>query len=197
MAKRAATKGKPKQYKRETNAERRAREDERRRILEMAKGIAGAIRTRRAASSARERELFKYFEQVMRIVSTRPDDEGLKSESVENIAESLRLAADVLEEKPMDQRSLNWHDGKIIAAYIEAARRVWRDAPDRINPCYEDDILRISTGEPTFAEFLEVYREQNPSVRVEERSLRRALKRLGSRLPPGNRGRPRKNGGRT
>jgi len=161
--------------KRETNAQRRARENKRRRILEIAKEIAGVIRTRREASSARQRELFEYFEKVF---SSCFGDKSLQSESVENIAQSLRLAADLLEEKPMDGRSFTGHDGKIMAAFLEAIRRLWRD-PRRVSLCYEDAIFRISTAQPTFAEFLEVYREQNPNVKVEDTSLRRSLRRLG------------------
>jgi len=138
--------------KRETNAQRRARENKRRRILEIAKEIAGVIRTRREASSARQRELFEYFEKVF---SSCFGDKSLQSESVENIAQSLRLAADLLEEKPMDGRSFTGHDGKIMAAFLEAIRRLWRD-PRRVSLCYEDAIFRISTAQPTFAEFLEV-----------------------------------------
>jgi hypothetical protein len=174
--------------RRETNKERRARENKRWKILERARELAGAIRTRMEASSEQERQLFEYFEKTMRIASSRLDDKSLKSESIEDIAQSLRLAADLLEEKPMDGRNLSWHDGKIIAAFIEAATRVWRD-PDRRSLCYDDEISRITSAQPSFSEFLEVYREQNPSVEVEDSSLRRSLRRLGALTLPEKRGR--------
>lgn len=174
--------------KRETNKERRARENKRWKILERAREITRAIRTRMEASSEQERQLFEYFEKVMRIASSRLDDKSLKSESIEDIAESLRLAGDMLKEKPIDGRNLSGHDGKIIAAFIEAAGRAWRD-PHRVNPCYEDEIFRITTVQPTFSEFLEVYREQNPNVRVEDSSLRRSLRRLGAHTLPEKPGR--------
>jgi len=98
------------------------------------------------------------------------------------------LAADILEEKPLDGRNLNWYDDKILAAFLEAAARAWRD-PHRVNPCYEDEILRITTAQPTFSEFLEVFRQQNPKVKVEDSSLRRSLKRLGASTLPEKRGR--------
>jgi hypothetical protein len=174
--------------KHETNAQRRARENRRGKILERAKEIAGAIRTRMEASSAQESQLFEYFEKLMRIASSRSDDKSPKVETIEDIAESLRLAADILEEKPLDGRNLNWYDDKILAAFLEAAARAWRD-PHRVNPCYEDEILRITTAQPTFSEFLEVFRQQNPKVKVEDSSLRRSLKRLGASTLPEKRGR--------
>jgi hypothetical protein len=173
------------QRKRETHAQRRAGEEKRSRVREMARKIAGAIRTRREAS-AQERQLFEYFEKVMRIVSS--DDISLECESVEDIAQSLRLAADMLEEKPMDGRSLSWHDGRVIAAFLGAARRMWSD-PRRRSLCFEDEILRITSAQPTFSEFLEVYREENPGVEVEDSSLRRSLRRLGALTLPEKRGR--------
>jgi hypothetical protein len=172
--------------RRETIKERRARENKRRKTLEMAKEVVGAIRTRREASSEQERKLFDYFDKVMG--SARLDAKWLESESVENIAQSFRLAADMLEEKPTDGRSLSGHDGKIIAACLEAAKRLWRDL-HRVNPCYEDAILRITTAQPTFSEFLKVYRQQNPGVKVEASSLRRSLRRLGVSTLPEKRGR--------
>src|SRR5262249_23315342 len=68
-----------------------------------------------------------------------------------------------------------------------------------------DDVKRWETSKfgreiprPTFSEFLEVFREQNPELHgASERSLRRSLKRLGYETTPGKPGRPRENRDRT
>src|SRR4029077_8171896 len=106
------------------------------------------------------------------------------------IASGLRLAADILERKPMDGRAFSDHDGQIGTAFLEAVEVCAHDHPSRSRFMYEDDVSRIIVAKPTFSEFLEVYREQNPKVKVEERTLRRALKRLNIRLLPSKRGRP-------
>jgi hypothetical protein len=178
--------------KRETNAERRERERKRTAILEIARKIAGAIRTRRHALSlsGQERDLFEYVDKVFNTAIPQ-DDTWVESESVENIADGLRLAADMLEEKLMDGRSLSGHDSKIRAAFLEASARVRRDHPDRVKPLYEDTTSRITVlPQPTFSEIREVYREQNPRVKTEDRTLRRSLRRLGIITHPDKRGRP-------
>jgi hypothetical protein len=91
----------------------------------------------------------------------------------------------------MDGRSLSGHDRKIEVAWLTASRGLWRADPVRGKPLYEDESSRIvQLPCPTFSEFLEAYREQNPKVKVEERSLRRSLKRLGFSTVPDKRGRP-------
>jgi hypothetical protein len=184
--------------KRETNKERREREQERGRIFEIARQIAGAIRTRRhvLSLSAREKKTFEYIEKVFdqltggaRLVG----GEWVESESLEDIAQGLRLAADMLEEKPIDGRSLSWHDAKIREAFLTVSRRLWRSRSRPGKPFYEDAISRITIlPQPTFSEFLEIYCEQNPGVRVEERTLRRSLQRLGYRTSSAKCGRPKK-----
>jgi hypothetical protein len=186
--------------KRETNKQRREREGKRRTILQMAKDIAGAIRVEkeRKALSAQERKYFDFdhADKVEGIISGRGDEKtlaSLASESIEIIAQSLRLAADMFEEKPMDGRTFAGHDRKIRAAWLEAIQRVQRDHPHRVKLVYADAICRITTAQPSFSEILKVYREQNPGVKVEDRSLRRCLRRLGISTHPDKRGRPTKN----
>ena len=53
-----------------------------------------------------------------------------------------------------------------------------------ITQAYET--ARIRYIYPSFSEFLKVYREQNPKVRVEERSLRKSLRRLDYIIRPAN-----------
>ena len=180
--------------RRETNKQRVAREGQRRAILEIARKIAGAIRTRRYALflAGRERDLFEYVDKVFN-TAIPEGDTWVESESVENIANGLRLAADMLEEKPMDGRSLSGHDSKIMAAFLEASIRVRRDHPHRVKPLHEDTTSRITIlPQPTFSEILEVYRQQNPRVKAEDRTLRRSLRRLGIITHPDKRGRPKK-----
>jgi hypothetical protein len=181
--------------KRETNKERREREQERGRIFEIARQIAGAIRTRRhvLSLSAREKKTFEYIEKVFdhygwaRLVG----GEWVESESLEDIAQGLRLAAHMLEEKPMDGRSLSGHDSKIREAFLTVSRRLWRSRSRPGKLFYEDAISRITIlPQPTFSEFLEIYREQNPGVKIEDRALRRSLRRLGFITRPDVRGRP-------
>jgi hypothetical protein len=180
--------------KRETNKQRVARESQRGAILQIARKIAGAIRTRRHAMSlsGRERDLFEYVDKVFNTANLESDT-WVESESVENIANGLRLAADMLEEKPMDGRSLSGHDSKIMAAFLEASVRVRHDHPYRVKPLFEDTTSRITIlPQPTFSEILKVYRQQNPRVKVEDRTLRRSLRRLGVIPHPDKRGRPKK-----
>jgi hypothetical protein len=144
----------------------------------MAREIAGAIRIRMEASSAQEGQLFAYFEKVIRTAFARVDDKNQKVERIGDIAESLRLAGDMLEGKVLNGDNLSWYDDKIVTAFLEAATRAWRD-PHRVNPCYEDEIFRVTSAQPTFSEFLEVFREQNPNVKVEASSLRRTAELRG------------------
>jgi hypothetical protein len=176
--------------KRGANTQRRAREQERQAVLAIGRGIAIAVSTKRAVGDRKEIDRMLNFSDGMGINTVHLDAKWIESESVENIADGLRLAADILEQKPMDGRTFSDHDCKIATAVLEAMQRVAHDHPSRSHLMYEDDFSRIGVAKPTFSEFLEVYREQNPRVKVEERTLRRALKRLNVRLLPDKRGRP-------
>jgi hypothetical protein len=91
-----------------------------------------------------------------------------------NPADFLRLVADVLEGKGRYSPGEDWYDNAITLAYKQAGRRRrWR---------------------PSFSEFHNVFRAQNPKLQgASERSLRRSLKRLGYRTEPAKPGRPKKN----
>jgi hypothetical protein len=132
--------------------------------------------------------LENFWSQQLGIKKQRLDAEWVESQSIENIAKALRMAADILDGKPSDGRSFSDHDESIFDAFFEASDRVKRDHPHRV--IYTDATHLFSTADPTFSEFIEVYREQNPRVRVEERTLRRSLKRLGLTTHPAKRGRP-------
>jgi hypothetical protein len=184
--------------KRETNTQRRAREDERRVIYKMARGIIGSIVTRRCSSSLpdaakKSYELCREFEDsaLFGLDRTCLDAKWVESQSVQNIAKALRMAADMLDSKPSDGRSYTGHDTKIFDAFLDASGRVTRNHPHRV--IFWNGDHRFRTAVPTFDEFLEVYREQNPRTSIEERTLRRSLRRLGLTLCPARRGRPNKN----
>jgi hypothetical protein len=184
--------------RRETNTQRRQRERKRWAILEIARGIAWEISERRCALalSVKEKKELEYIKKTMRALgvytSVRLDAVWTDKESIQNIAEGLRLAADMLEERPVDGRSFSGHDSKIVTAFLEAVQRVKRNHPSRIVVVHDDGISRIKTAVPTFSEILQVYREQNPRVKVEDRSVRRALERLYIVTRPSKRGRPKK-----
>jgi hypothetical protein len=167
---------------RETNAQRRKREDQRRAILAMAEGIASSIHSRRVFSSILEKEGKSYGKDFLAHAG------WAESQSIENIAKALRLAADILEEKPRDGRSYSDHDKEIVIAFAFA-----RPFAHPHRAIYNNDGSRcvIGTEAPTFSEFIEVYRKLNPKVKVEARTLRRSLRRLGLPTLPGKRGRPR------
>jgi hypothetical protein len=82
-----------------------------------------------------------------------------------DVPEFLRLVVNILEGKPPLPGP---YDDAIKAAYEKAIR------PVGVLPNGE-----FVGGAPTFPEFLKVYGEQNPKMEVEERSLRRSLRRLG------------------
>jgi hypothetical protein len=184
--------------KRETNKERRAREHRQRGIFDMATEIAGVIHTVRYCASLPDSKS-KSFERAkesldsaleaavgLRVI-TGLDAKWFQSQSIENIARALRLAADILEEKPQDGRTFSDHDEKILEAFLEATARVRRDHPNRV---IEDKTYQLSRGAPTFSEFLQVYHERNPRVKVEARTLRRTLQRLRIPTHPDKLGRP-------
>src|SRR5262249_38420866 len=124
-------------------------------------------------------------------------DNWFESESIGNIANGLRLAADMLEGKPSDGRTFTGHNGQIVTAVWEAGRRAAHDDPSRARPlykvvCCKGSTIQFNWALPTFSEFLSVYREQNPGTKVEDRALRRILKRFHIPTAPGKSGRPKK-----
>ena len=110
----------------------------------------------------------------------------------------LRLIADFLEGKKPYTPGADWYDDKIKSAYWgawEVRGGKWTDFNEFLDAysagesvdhlfCNESDI-------PSFSEFLAVFRQKNPQLeRVSDRSLRRALQRLGCLTRPDKLGRP-------
>jgi hypothetical protein len=173
----------------ETTAQRRERERKRWAIDQIANWIVWRINSRRLAQQIESDPELKF---IHRLCANR--DTWMESESIENIANGLRLAADRLEGKPRDGRTFSAHNSQIVAAVLEAGARVARYCPRRTRVLDEvhtkDSIHRFIWGKPTFSEILSVYREQNPGTKVEGRTLRRILKRLHFPTFPSKRGRP-------
>jgi hypothetical protein len=187
MAKRVA--------KRITNAQRRAREKERRATVLAAYQVAMIIEleieklragrgdkprgTRLNFGSSEEfcdgeeRVFINFGERAYNAIGR------LLCEYHENPPKFLRMVADLLEEKELYSPGDNWYDGAIEAAYNEVWRRCIPSRPT------------VKFTLPSFSEFEKVFREQNPKLQgASDRSLRRSLQRLGCLTSPDKRGRP-------
>jgi hypothetical protein len=211
MAKRAVPKGKPKRRKRETNAERAAREYEYRTTLQTADHVADCIRLRR-----QKKEDLAY-EDVEPIAWT---DEELKKagrlslteskywrtvyaflgqvfcEFHEDPAKFLRLVADSLEAEQPLSASDDWYDRRITEAYRTAAVSSGlslspsiRSVIPRGVPENTFSLAPYFFAKPTFSEFSDIFRKQNPTLKIEDSSLRRSLRRLGYNTRSEKRGR--------
>ena len=187
--------------KRETNKERAEREFERRFYFEEAKRFAKAIVSERRNDEAGD-ALFENKAKLAFLgqVFCRRD-----------VPRLLRLKADFLEGKPPSVPDDDFYCRAAEAAYGEACSRMPRV---RASPFSDDDLLELSgvsytwdpnvfivslpsfsgyiTTLPSFSEFLEVFRKQNPKLKVENRTMRRTLQRLGFETRPDRLGRPRK-----
>jgi hypothetical protein len=194
--------------KRETKAERRAREDERRKTVELAKGVAGSIRGKREGTSESP-DWSKIYASIGQVFCETHRG---------NVPQFLRLVADILEGKqPYSPANYCGYDDEIASAYKEAcmltrcafldsgyARNLSSDAAvapfldrkcgpylssgEAIIPLPSGAVIRLI---PPFYLFLEIFREQNPKLHgASDRSLRRSLRRLGLQTVPSKRGRP-------
>ena len=201
MAKRVAEKGKPKRRKRETNAERAAKEYERRTALQMADYAAELIRLRRQhkedfapedidgldINSLAEEELesmgfspteSKYWWKVYAFLGK------VFCEFHEDPAKFFRLVADSLQsERPLSAKG-NWYDRRITEAYKAAAVSSGqsfgvRSSIPRGVPENQFSLVPYFFTKPTFSEFSDIFRKQNPTLKIEDNSLRRSLRRLG------------------
>jgi hypothetical protein len=186
--------------KRETNAQRRAREYQRRTTLPMADNIAELIRTRREDKADLAPEHMEDLPaKKLKKMGWHPESKRWRRkiypflgqmlcefcEFDESPAKFLRLVADRLEGKPQPyNKSDLCCDDAITKAYIEAGRR--SGAPLRL---------------PSFSEFQKIFSKQPPlpsdrrNIKTKppsERSLRRSLRRLGYGTRSDKRGRPRK-----
>jgi hypothetical protein len=194
----------------ETKAERCAREDEHRKTVELAKGVASIIHGKREgiSESPHRKELNAWIGQV------------LCESPIKDVSRFLRLVADMLEGKqPYSPANHCGYDSEIAAAYKEACmltRCVFLDSEDARNlssdpanaPFLGPMGSYLSSGEaiiplpsapadavirliPPFWLFLDIFREQNPKLHgASDRSLRRSLRRLGLQTMPNKRGRP-------
>jgi hypothetical protein len=196
--------------KRETNAQRTAREYNRRTTLQMADWVAKIICTRRENKADLAPEHLEDLPaKELKRMGWVPESKDWRKKYTflgqvfcelcpfdENPATFLRLVADRVEGKQPYSTGAYWNDGEITTAYGEAIRRMPRP---RVTP---DGIVEGTL--PSFSEFLDVFREQNPKlfqprhnrpggIASSERSLRRSLKRLGYRTEPAKPGRPKKN----
>jgi hypothetical protein len=197
--------------KRETKAERRAREDEHRRTVELAKGVALQIRAKREGTYECP-DWSKMYAGIGQVLCEM---------HLGNVPQFSRLVADMLEGKqPYSPANYCGYDSEIAAAYKEAcmltrcvfldsehARNLSSDAAnarflDREAGFYlssGEAIIPLSSGPPgaiirlipPFYIFLEIFREQNPKLHgASDSSLRRSLRRLGLQTVPSKRGRP-------
>jgi len=188
MAKRVATKRK--HDKRGTNAQRRAREYERRTIFEKAERVTNLI-SRYSKGDFKEEGVFD--QKTLELKLSKQGVHRLVGEMFcefnPNPSRFLRLVADCLEGKwPPYSPGDDWYDDEIKAAFSEACRR--------------NGFPRVIVKEgklvptwPTFSQFFDIFQKNNPGhvlVRPpSERSLRRSLKRIGCGTTPDKRGRPR------
>jgi hypothetical protein len=233
MAKRETSAGrmakaKPKDFKRETNAQRAAREDNRRNALELSEMVTNVIRDRKAKKVALETRIsLPKRKRWQRWPKTYYYLGALLCEYSKDLPEVLRLVADRLEGRPPYSPGNDWYDGAITQAYEKAEIRYtfptfaefekvfWEQNPKlyktpserslrrslrrlgytieptpagrpnvAITQAYET--ARIRYIYPSFSEFLKIYREQNPKMKVEERSLRQSLRRLDYMIRPAN-----------
>jgi hypothetical protein len=199
MAKRVAKKGKPKRRKRETSAERAARETKRRHTLSAAGIVADTIEFETWARAWGRDEKDKRMGTRYSLGYTDVWEGGEKDFFIlgernysaigrllceyhdrKNPSKFLRLVADMIDGKEPYSPGDNWYDGAIFAAINEACRRFrGEDNSDKVN------------RNPTFSQFEKVFREQNPKLQgASDRSLRRSLKRLAIITRPDKRGRP-------
>ena len=204
--------------KRETSAERRARED-RRRFADWAAFYAALLidsetallragrgdkrhGTRLGLGFAEGEKVFysggeRAYTVIGRLVCEHHDNE--------NPSKFLRLVADHIEGKQTYSPGDNWNDDAIEAAYCEACRRMPRPRLARsggvsratLRSAIEKPGVKriiVSRGSPygpwqSFSEFESIFRQQNPKLRgASDRSLRRSLRRLGCSTRPEKRG---------
>jgi hypothetical protein len=205
--------------KRDTNAERRAREDRRRLAGWAAFYAAGLIEdettllrtgrgdkrhgTRLRLGFAEGEKVFystgeRAYTVIGRLVCEHHDNE--------NPSKFLRLVADYIEGKEPYEPGDNWYDDAIEEAYCEACRRMalarsggvsratLRSAIEKLPGVKQIIFTRYGRrSRPSFSEFESIFRQQNPKLRgASDRSLRRSLRRLGCITRSDKRGRPKK-----
>jgi hypothetical protein len=217
MAKRETNAGrlkkrKPKQYKRETNLQRAAREMTHRETLRNANEVADIIRATRKekAELVTQPGIPPLIPKGMNVSGFSPKrwKEAyaylgyICCQSREDPPKFLRLVADILEGKPPYSPGNDWYDSKITKAYNDALNRIlsgkdrdWSES-DIKKACAEgylfarDILIMRNLGDgttfvmplPTFSEFLEVFLEQNPESKLPRLPSERSLRRSLGRL---------------
>jgi hypothetical protein len=200
MPKRVTTKGNPERRKRETNAQRAFREYEYRTALQTADFVADCIRLRRQKKDLayEEAERIAWCEEELKNAGWLSLTESRYWPNVyaflgqvfcefhEDPAKFLRLVASSLEAKRPLSVSHDWYDPRITQAYTAAAVSRGRSLSPRFRssiprgvPENKFSLAPIAFAKPTFSEFSEIFRKQNPTLRVDDSSLRRSLRRLG------------------
>ena len=181
--------------KRETNTQRLVREIKRQRTFTAASQVASLIKfeteelragrgDKRQGTRLGDDDAWEYNGEVLIYLGDRTYNAigRLLCRYHENSSKFLRLVADMIDGKEPYNSGNNIYDHAIFLAHQEAFNR---GLPER-----ERDPARESLF-PSFSEFLNVFREQNPKLRgASARSLRRSLKRLRYSIRPSKPGRP-------
>ena len=178
--------------KRETNAVRRERERQTAEREWMARYLASQI------VDGRDRENYSKFDALL--------GRFLCEYDANLLPECLRMAANILEQKPrspgdtlfLSGRSYSpgsdWYDDEIKTAWLKASLpRVLKKLSESVSThiIAASFLSRHSDSWPSFSEFVEVFRKENPKLhRASDRSLRRSLRRLGYNTRQGKLGRP-------
>ncbi len=177
--------------KREENAQRREKDREAKIESWMARYLALQI------VDGRDRKNHSKFDALLGKFLCTYDENYLP--------ECLRIAADILEEKPAFPHHIflrynpgrNWYDGKIKLAWLEASRPHLEKMLSRgDSPKVIAESLMMAAqnrdSRPSFSEVVLAFRKQNANLKTSSRSLRRALQRLRLITRPGSPGRPKK-----
>jgi hypothetical protein len=212
------TKGKPKP-KREPNAQRRARADERRTTLQMADYLADLIRSRRQNKAALAPLDDDLNERALKKMGWHPESKywlqayaflgQVFCEFHDDPAKFLRLVADSFDaERPLYDPHTNWYDRAIAEAYKAAAIsdsllflaqignrkasaiQLVKNFLTQGEKVHEKKVVPYVVLRPSFSKFSDFFRKQHPKLKVDDSSLRRTLNRLGFITRPDKRGRP-------
>src|SRR4029077_6074425 len=204
-------KGKPKRRKRETNVERAVREYERRTTLQAADYVADCIRLRRQKKedpAYEDIERIAWVEEELATEGWLSFPEGRYWQNVyaflgrvfcefhKDPAKFLRLVADSLEaERPLSAVD-DWFGDRIIEAYkaaaISSAKSLHPSSRSSIPPGVPENrfsLVPYFFMKPTFSKFSGIFRKENPTLKVEDTSLRRAAELRGCVFRAESRGR--------
>jgi hypothetical protein len=213
MAKRGAIGRKARQYKRETNAQRTAREDEQR-TTKLLAGVLATVICKKGHVPLPTERLIRIIKEVRGklLVALRPNatyflcsplDSANLSER-EPKSERLRetyaaIGREFCEFKGNVSEFLRLVADKIEGKGTHSLGEIWYDGAIEkayFSACISDfencpDFDASTPVIPSFSKFKKVFWEQNAKLQgASDRSLQRSLKRLGCPLSPVKRGRP-------